>query len=116
MEEACRQPHQGAGLCDLYVSPQEQLAPMQLLCEHDFTLRRLQVGLVGRDGSAVLRRLDPVFDPAAIEREVAAICAQVRPCEPAILAAASCPELQAIGLPGSLAHGRPLTSLRGTLA
>ncbi len=44
-----------------------------------------QVGLVGRDGSAVLRRLDPVFDPAAIQREVAAICAQVGPCAPAVL-------------------------------
>ena len=44
-----------------------------------------QVGLVGRDGSAVLRRLDPVYDPAAIQREVAAICAQVGPCEPAAL-------------------------------
>ncbi|KAK9844120.1 hypothetical protein WJX81_005003 [Elliptochloris bilobata] len=36
----------------------------------------VQVCLVGEDGSAVLRRLEPVFDPVAMEREVAAICAQ----------------------------------------
>ena len=42
----------------------------------------LQVCLVGQDGTAVLRRLDPIFDPAAIEREVASICAQVRPLRP----------------------------------
>lgn len=39
----------------------------------------LQVCLVGQDGTAVLRRLDPIFDPTAIEREVASICAQVWP-------------------------------------
>ncbi len=38
----------------------------------------VQVCLVGQDGAAVLRRLDPIFDPAAIEDEVASICAQVR--------------------------------------
>ena len=38
----------------------------------------VQVCLVGQDGTAVLRRLDPIFDPTAIEREVASICAQVR--------------------------------------
>lgn len=51
-----------------------------------------QVCLVGRDGSAVLRRLDPVFDPAAVEREVAAICAKVEPSPPAN---AACPSVLA---------------------
>ena len=41
-----------------------------------------QVCLVGQDGTAVLRRLDPIFDPTAIEREVASICAQVWPLRP----------------------------------
>lgn len=33
---------------------------------------------MGQDGTAVLRRVDPIFDPVATEREVASICAQVR--------------------------------------
>ena len=48
----------------------------------------VQVCLVGQDGAAVLRRLDPIFDPTAIEREVASICTQVWPLLPDIIACA----------------------------